>query len=106
MSDDDFRAWLISYIQKTVGKWIQDVDEQMTSPPKIKNWPTRIEVELPCECCGEKQKIPFMAKYFRAKENIEWPYYIEYMSPALLHSKCPSCKRPFRLNRKTPEQVM
>ncbi len=109
MNDDNFgyREWLKDYIKKTLGKWIGEVDERIMSNQKeIKNWPTKIEVELPCECCGEKQKVPFIAKRFRAKENIEWPYYIEYMSPAMLQSICPTCKRPFRLNRKTPEQRM
>ena len=103
---DDYREWLKKHLKKHLGEWVKEIDTKMKEPPTIKNWPTRIEVELPCECCGEKQKIPFMAKRFRARENIEWPYYIEYMSPALLHSTCPSCKRPFRLIRKTPRQVM
>ena len=108
MNDDNFgyREWLKDYIKKTLGKWIREIDEDIMSTPTIKNWPTKIEVELPCECCGEKMKVPFMAKRFRAKENVEWPYYIEYMSPAILQSICPTCKRPFRLNRKTPPMVM
>ncbi len=107
MSDDEHREWLEEYLKQHLGKWIRDVDEKIMSDKKeIKNWPTRIEVELPCECCGELQKVPFQAKRFRAKENIEWPYYIEYMSPAMLLSICPACNHPFRLNRKTPEQRM
>jgi len=105
VSDDEFRTRLKKYLLEHLGKWVREA-EQMKEPPTIKNWPTRIEVDLPCECCGEIQKVPFMAKRFRAKENVEWPYYIEYMSPALLCSICPTCKRPFRLNRKTPEQRM
>ena len=105
MSEEDYREWLKEYLKQHLGKWIQGIDEQMTATPAIKNWPTRIEVDLPCECCGEIQKVPFMAKRFRAKENFEWPYYIEYMSPALLASICPKCKRPFRLNRKMPAMV-
>ncbi len=106
MNDDEFRSWLEKYLKQHFGKWIKEIDEKMASPPTIKNWPTRIEVDLPCECCGEIQKVPFYAKRFRAKENVEWPYYIEYMSPAMLASICPKCKGPFRLNRTTPKQVM
>ena len=107
MSDDNYRKWLKDYLKKHLGEFIKEVDERIMSDQKeIKNWPTKIKVELPCECCGEIQKVPFIAKRFRAKENIEWPYYIEYMSPAMLQSICPTCKRPFRLNRKTPEQRM
>jgi len=103
---DTYREWLKKYLRKHLGKWMREIDEKMKELPTIKNWPTKIEVELPCECCGEIQKIPFIAKRFLAKENVDWPYYIEYMSPALLSSICPACKRPFRLNRTTPEQRM
>ncbi len=106
MSDDRYREWLKDYLKKHLGEYIKEIDKQMTSAPTIKNWPTKIEVELPCECCGEKMKVPFIAKRFRAKENVEWPYYIEYMSPAMLQSTCPACKRPFRLNRTMPTQRM
>lgn len=104
---DDYREWLKDYLKKHLGEWTRELDKQFMDSPTIKNWPIKIEVELPCECCGELQKVPFMAKRFRAKkDNVEWPYYIEYMSPALLFSTCPSCERPFRLNRKMPEQRM
>lgn len=102
MSNGESREWIKKYLRA----WALKLDEEIMKPPTIKNWPTRIEVELPCECCGALLKVPFMAKRFRAKENVEWPYYIEYMSPALLCSTCPACKRPFRLNRKTPTHVM
>lgn len=105
MSADDYQDWLKKYIMKYLGKWARELDRQMMEPPEAKNWPKIIEVELLCESCGEPVKIPFQIKRFRAIENVEWPYYMEYMSPAMKASTCPKCENPFRMNKPTAKGI-
>jgi len=103
MNDDNFRDWLKKYLKKHLEKWMQEIDEVMMKAPK--NWPQKIEVDLPCECCGEMIKVPFRVNRFRSFSHLDWPYYIEYRSPSLHRSICPKCKRPFRLDKATPATI-
>lgn len=105
MSADNYQDWLKKYIMKHLGKWLGEIDKKMLAPPEVKNWPHIIEVELLCESCGQKVKVPFHIKLFRAIEDAEWPYYMEYMSPAMKASVCPKCKKAFRMNKPTPKTI-
>lgn len=105
---DNYRDWLKKYLAHHLSKWMGEMDKKMREKsefPKAKNWPRIIEVELLCESCGEKVKVPFHIKRFRAMENVEWPYYMEYMSPAMKASTCPKCKNPFRMNKRTAKEI-
>ena len=84
---------------------MREIDKKMLEPPEVKNWPRLIEIELLCESCGQKVQVPFRIKRFQAIENVEWPYYMEYMSPSMKASICPLCKMPFRMNKPTAERV-
>jgi len=105
MSDDTFRGWLRKYLKQHLGKWMREIDEEFMNKNKkevkIKNWPTKLTIQLPCECCGEMVDVPLRIKLFRCLEDANWPYYLEYMSPCLSCSKCPKCRKPFRMIRPT-----
>lgn len=105
MSADNYQDWLDKYIRKYLAKWAHELDRQIMGPPEVKNWPRIIEVELLCESCGEKVKVPFHIKRFQAIENVEWPYYMEYMSPSMKASTCPKCKKAFRMNKPTAKTI-
>jgi len=102
---NNYRDWLKKYLKRHLSKWMREIDEKMLEPPKVKNWPRIIDVELLCESCGEKIKVPFHIKRFRSIENVEWPYYMEYMSPSMKASTCPKCKRAFRMNKPTAKRI-
>lgn len=106
MSEDKFRDLLKECLRKYLGKWAREIEREFMNNEQIviKNWPGKIEVELPCECCGEMVKVPFRIKAFRGFDA-QWPCYMEYQSPKLHCSTCPKCKMPFRMNRPVPARL-